>query len=101
MPTAPSARACVTADEAFAALGVDRTTGYRAIREGTFPLPVVRVGRIIRVPAAALRRLLDPGILREPDEYVDDPAAENPTRRPEARPELAHDTKPTATRSTT
>jgi excisionase family DNA binding protein len=54
----PAARACVTADEAFAELGIDRTTGYRAIKEGTFPLPVIRVGRLIRVPTAALRRLL-------------------------------------------
>ena len=36
----PATRACITADEAFAELGIDRTTGYRAIKEGTFkPLP--------------------------------------------------------------
>ena len=34
----PTSRACVTADEAFAELGIDRTTGYRAIKEGTFPV---------------------------------------------------------------
>lgn len=56
----PTTRSCVTADEAFAELGIDRTTGYRAIQEGTFPVPVIRVGRLIRVPTAPLRRLLDP-----------------------------------------
>ena len=48
----------VSADVAFAALGVDRSTGYRAIREGTFPLPIVRIGRVIRIPTIELRRLL-------------------------------------------
>jgi len=56
--SAPSCPACVSAEEAFQQLGVDRTTGYRAIRDGTFPLPVIRVGRLIKVPTAALRRAL-------------------------------------------
>lgn len=54
----PESRPCLSADEAFAQLGIDRTTGYRAIRDGTFPVPVIRVGRLIRVPTAALRRAL-------------------------------------------
>jgi excisionase family DNA binding protein len=49
----------MTADEVFAELGIDRATGYKAIREGTFPLRVVRVGRLIRIPTAAVRRLLE------------------------------------------
>jgi len=53
-----AARGCVSADEAFRQLGIDRTTGYRAIREGTFPLPVIRVGRLIRIPVASLHRML-------------------------------------------
>jgi predicted DNA-binding transcriptional regulator AlpA len=48
----------LTAEEAFAELGIDRSTGYKSIRDGTFPVPIIRVGRIIRVPTAALRRLL-------------------------------------------
>jgi predicted DNA-binding transcriptional regulator AlpA len=32
-------RPFVSADEAFAFLGIDRTTGYRAIHENTFPVP--------------------------------------------------------------
>jgi predicted DNA-binding transcriptional regulator AlpA len=47
-----------TADEAFALLGVDRTTGYRSIKDGTFPVPVIKVGRLIRVPVAPLQALL-------------------------------------------
>lgn len=50
---------CVSAEEAFRLLGIDRTTGYRAIKDGTFPLPVIRVGRLLKVPIAALHRLLD------------------------------------------
>ena len=55
----PAIRPVMTAEEAFAELGIDRSTGYKAIRDGTFPLPVIRVGRLIRVPTAALRRLLE------------------------------------------
>jgi excisionase family DNA binding protein len=55
----PLIRPVLTAEEAFAELGIDRSTGYKAIREGTFPLPIVRVGRSIRIPTAALRRLLE------------------------------------------
>ena len=93
----PATRACITADEAFAELGIDRTTGYRAIKEGTFPVPVIRVGRLIRVPTAALRRLLDADDgLENPtvtDQYDDDPTTEppaTPALRLVPRPELAH-----------
>ena len=54
----PASRPVVSAEEAFAELGIDRTTGYRAIRNGTFPLEVIRVGRLIRVSTTALRELL-------------------------------------------
>lgn len=54
----PTTRPVLTAEEAFAQLGIERSTGYRAIRDGTFPVPVIRIGKTIRVPAAALRRLL-------------------------------------------
>lgn len=50
----------VSAEEAFRLLRIDRSTGYKAIRDGTFPLPILRIGRIIRIPSAALARLLDP-----------------------------------------
>lgn len=55
----PTDRPVVSAVEAFAVLGIDRRTGYRAIRDGTFPVAVVRIGRVIRIPTRALRRLVE------------------------------------------
>lgn len=71
----PTTRACLSADEAFNELGIDRTTGYRAIQDGTFPVPVIRVGRLIRVPTAPLRRLLDPST--DGDLYDEEPTTED------------------------
>ncbi|MGW1219500.1 helix-turn-helix transcriptional regulator [Streptomyces californicus] len=55
-PTALSTRevldlpAMVKAEDAFAALGIGRDLGYRLIRQGEFPVPVVPLGaRIVRV----------------------------------------------------
>jgi predicted DNA-binding transcriptional regulator AlpA len=48
----------LSAEDAFLVLGIDRSTGYKAIREGTFPVSVLRIGRLIRVPTVGLRRLL-------------------------------------------
>jgi excisionase family DNA binding protein len=59
MLPSPTERPVISAEEAFEHLGVDRTTGYRAIKDGKFPLPVIRVGRLIRVPTAPLMRLLN------------------------------------------
>jgi excisionase family DNA binding protein len=54
----PREQPCLSAEEAFALLGIDRKTGYRAIKQGAFPVEVIRVGRLIRVPTAALSQLL-------------------------------------------
>jgi predicted DNA-binding transcriptional regulator AlpA len=54
----PTERPVISAEEVFRELGIDRTAGYRSIRDGTFPVEVVHVGRIIRVPTIALRQLL-------------------------------------------
>jgi predicted DNA-binding transcriptional regulator AlpA len=54
----PTQRPVLSAEEAFKELGIDRTTGYRAIRDGSFPVEIIRIGRAIRVPTSALRRLL-------------------------------------------
>ena len=54
----PEDRPVLSAEEAFRELGIDRATGYRAIRNGSFPVDVIRIGRSIRIPTAALRRLL-------------------------------------------
>jgi excisionase family DNA binding protein len=45
--------------EAAALLDVGRTTAYAAIREGTWPTQVIRVGSTIRIPTAAILRLLE------------------------------------------
>lgn len=42
-------------------LGVAPWTLYKAIREGTAPVPVIKVGKRIVVPTAAVRRLLTAG----------------------------------------
>lgn len=100
----PTIRACLTADEAFAELGIDRTTGYRSIKEGTFLVPVIRVGRLIRIPTAALRQLLDPSAddSRTDDTYRDDPTADPAGQSPPLmlvpRSELAHQRNQAATR---
>ena len=39
-------------------LGVGRTVAYELVREGTWPTPVIHVGRKIRVPTAPLLTLL-------------------------------------------
>jgi excisionase family DNA binding protein len=45
-------------DTACNALGISKTTGYRLVRANAFPCPVVRLGRIIRVPKTGLLRVL-------------------------------------------
>ncbi len=90
----PAHRSCVSADEAFVELGIDRTTGYRAIREGTFPIPVIRVGRLIRVPTLALQRLLETGSAPAGTGEYDDAQLAVPlgsrVTQPATRPGKAH-----------
>lgn len=54
-------------DAACRALGISTVTGYRLVKADSFPCPVVRLGRAIRVPKTGLLRVLgleaaDPGI---------------------------------------
>jgi len=44
--------------DAGRALGVGRTSSYESARAGTFPLPVIRVGKRIVVSKTLLERLL-------------------------------------------
>jgi hypothetical protein len=39
-------------------LGLGRTTAYKLVRSGQWPTPVLRIGRLIKVPTAPLRDLL-------------------------------------------
>ncbi|MDX3087154.1 helix-turn-helix domain-containing protein [Streptomyces sp. ME02-6978a] len=48
LPAMPSAL------EAFAALNIGETLGYQLIREGQFPIEVIRFGRAFRVRKAEL-----------------------------------------------
>ena len=43
---------------AASVLGIGRTSAYELVRTGRWPTPVLRLGRRIRVPTAALRELL-------------------------------------------
>lgn len=46
-------------------LGVRRTCAYEMVRRGKWPTPVLRCGRLIRVPTAPLLALL--GVDESPD----------------------------------
>lgn len=54
-----SRNALLSVAEAAILLGIDRATCYRAIRNETLPVPVVRLGGRIRIPRRAVERLLD------------------------------------------
>lgn len=51
----------LTVMEAAEVLGIGRTTAYALIREGAWPTPVVRLGKLIKVPAGPLRRFVETG----------------------------------------
>lgn len=46
-------------------LGVGRTAAYQLVRDNQWPTPVIRVGRLIRVPTAPLLALLGVDPLKE------------------------------------
>jgi excisionase family DNA binding protein len=48
-------------EETAVHLGIGRTLAYELIRRGEFPVPVIRLGRRIVVPRAALDALLGLG----------------------------------------
>jgi predicted DNA-binding transcriptional regulator AlpA len=54
----PATRPTIKPEEAFRLLGCGRTSGYEMIRQGTFPVPVLRLGRTIKIPTAPLLELL-------------------------------------------
>lgn len=47
--------------EAAALLGISKGLAYQLIREDTFPSPIIRLGRVIRVAKAPLDRLVETG----------------------------------------
>lgn len=58
-------------------LGMHRSTLYRSIDAGSFPLPVVRIGARITVPRAAVEKLISCGGERPPRATRDDPRADH------------------------
>jgi predicted DNA-binding transcriptional regulator AlpA len=56
--------AVVDVATAAGALGIGRTCAYELVRTGTWPTPVLRVGRLIRIPTAPLLDLV--GVERVP-----------------------------------
>lgn len=57
MVTTSEPRATLTVEEAAAVLGIGRTLAFEMARAGR--LPVIRLGRRILVPRAALERMLE------------------------------------------
>ncbi len=54
----PYAKPFLSVGEAATALGTSRSTLYRAIKAGTFPLPVLVVGRRMRIARRAVDRVV-------------------------------------------
>jgi excisionase family DNA binding protein len=50
--------AVLNVEQAAEVLGLSRTAAYELIRTGTWPTPVFRLGRLIRIPTAPVLRLL-------------------------------------------
>ena len=53
--------AVIDLPEAARLLGVGRTLAYQLVREGRWPTPVVRVGRLIKIPRQPLLEYLGVG----------------------------------------
>ena len=54
-----SPKPLLTVEETAAMLGETRSTLYRALKAGTLPLPVFRIGSRIRIPRRAVERLIE------------------------------------------
>ena len=67
-PTSKSPKPLLSVEEAAILLGETRSTLYRAIKAGDFPLPIFRIGRRIRIPRRSVERLLSGLPLTPPDD---------------------------------
>jgi excisionase family DNA binding protein len=72
----------LTLSEVADILGLHRSTLYRGIERGSFPLPIVRVGSTMRVPRAAVSRLLAGTEARPANPHT---LSSAPEREPNAR----------------
>jgi excisionase family DNA binding protein len=66
MPTRDGAPVVTVEVAARNYLQISRSLAYRLIRNGEFPVPVLKLGRVLRVPRAPLERLV--GITYSEDE---------------------------------
>jgi hypothetical protein len=67
-------------------LGIGRTAAYQMVGAGTLPVPVLRLGTLIRIPTAPLLRLLGlpvPDAPARPDAAPDPHGAPNPDAAPD------------------
>ncbi len=67
-PTSKSLKPLLSVEEAALLLGETRSTLYRAIKAGSFPLPIFRIGQRIRIPRRSVERLLAGLPLTPPDD---------------------------------
>ena len=63
--------ALIDVPTAAAVLGIGRSLAYDLVRTDRWPTPVLRVGKLIRIPTAALSRLLDADTAAAPDRAPD------------------------------
>ena len=57
-PTSMSPKPLLSVAEAAVLLGETRSTLYRAVKAGTLPLPMLRIGSRIRIPRMAVENLI-------------------------------------------
>jgi excisionase family DNA binding protein len=57
-PASKPPKPLLSVEEAAVLLGETRSTLYRAIKAGTFPLPIFRIGQRIRIPRRSVERVL-------------------------------------------
>lgn len=48
----------ITINEAARRLGISRSLAYKLVREGTFPAPVIKLGRAVRIPRRGFEQML-------------------------------------------
>ena len=58
-PHASRVAATTSIEEAGQRLGISRSLSYQLARQNRFPVPVIRAGRRLLIPTAALERLLN------------------------------------------
>jgi excisionase family DNA binding protein len=80
-------RPFVSIEEAALLLGESRSTVYRAVKSGSFPLPVVRIGERLRVPRSAIERLIAGEVLQIAYQEPAPSEASSPAR-PSRRPPM-------------